>query len=78
MENEDVLGMWGPDEHKMNPWKALGQLTLALSLFSGFTYLIAKYHITSPAIKREYPYDGLVKELGGANAANPEAPELDD
>lgn len=57
--------MWGPDVHQIPPYEALKQFTFAFSLFGGimlFSYLVTP---TKPVVPREYPFDGLVKELGG-------------
>jgi len=78
MEEEDRLGMWGPDVHNIGPGRALLQMTIAFSLVGAFGYVIYNHHLTSPAAPRSYPYGGLVKELGGVNAANVEEPEIDE
>jgi len=58
--------MWGPDTPPVPPHKALFQLSLAISAFVGFGFL-CKYTLIPerPTVPREYPYSGLVRELGG-------------
>ncbi|TFK33244.1 hypothetical protein BDQ12DRAFT_707398 [Crucibulum laeve] len=67
-EQEEVLSMWGPDipPGDITPQAALRQLALAFAGFAAFGLLV-KYVLLPepPAVRREYPYDGLVKELGG-------------
>jgi NADH dehydrogenase (ubiquinone) 1 beta subcomplex subunit 8 len=78
LEEEDRLGMWGPDIHKTTPFSALMQLSLALSLVGGFAYILSVTRPESPVAKRDYPYNGLEKELGGHGGARAEQPVLDD
>jgi hypothetical protein len=58
--------MWGPDVSRIPPQKALYQLSLAALGFISFGFF-CKYALVpdKPAVPREYPYGGLVKELGG-------------
>ncbi|WOO80110.1 uncharacterized protein LOC62_03G003621 [Vanrija pseudolonga] len=77
-EEEDVLGMWGPDVHKISPGRALAQIGIAASLIAAFGYLIYQTAPESPVARREYPYDGLSKELGGWSKARVEEPEVDE
>lgn len=58
--------MWGPDVPNVDPKVALRHFTIVASGFVTFA-LMCKYLLTPemPAIRREYPFDGLVKELGG-------------
>lgn len=58
--------MWGPDVSVVPPRTALFQFTLAASAFIGFGFL-CKFALLPerPTVPREYPYSGLVKELGG-------------
>ncbi|PCH42191.1 hypothetical protein WOLCODRAFT_137755 [Wolfiporia cocos MD-104 SS10] len=63
---EEMLSMWGPDAPHVPPSTALGHFTiawLAIAGFGAFTY----YNLVPQrlAVPREYPYDGLVVELGG-------------
>ncbi|KAF7727964.1 hypothetical protein EC973_006852 [Apophysomyces ossiformis] len=63
-EEDEILGVWGPDIHTYSPYKALGQLTLFFALVGGFSAFIYKVQPERPAIKRSYPFDGLKEELG--------------
>ncbi|KAL4064411.1 hypothetical protein V8B97DRAFT_2006505 [Scleroderma yunnanense] len=65
-EYDEVLSMWGPDVAHVPPRKALFQFSLAVSAFVGFGFL-CKYALVPdrPTVPREYPYSGLVRELGG-------------
>lgn len=58
--------MWGPDVSVVPPRTALFQFVLAASAFVGFGFF-CKYALVPerPTVPREYPYSGLVKELGG-------------
>jgi NADH dehydrogenase (ubiquinone) 1 beta subcomplex subunit 8 len=60
--------MWGPDipPAGLTPESALRQLLGALAGFAALGLFIKYYGIPErPAVPREFPYDGLVKELGG-------------
>ncbi|WVO16148.1 hypothetical protein L204_103818 [Cryptococcus depauperatus] len=71
-ESEDVLGMWGPDVHKTSWQSALFQLTTAFSLIGVVAYVLIENRPERPAIARDYPYNGLERELGGVNVARKE------
>ncbi|KAF7773252.1 hypothetical protein Agabi119p4_5419 [Agaricus bisporus var. burnettii] len=79
-EQEEVLSMWGPDipPAGLTGESALRQLLGALAGFAVLGVYIKYFGIPDrPAVPREFPYDGLVKELGGVEAikANPERVE---
>jgi len=65
-ENEDILGMWGPDAAPLPPNVALRWFSIAVATFVSFGF-VTKYALVAdrPAIPREYPFSGLVTELGG-------------
>jgi NADH dehydrogenase (ubiquinone) 1 beta subcomplex subunit 8 len=65
-EHEEMYSMWGPDIPHVNPATALRQFTIAVSGFVAFG-LLCNYALVPdrPAVPRQYPFDGLVKELGG-------------
>ncbi|KAG6853976.1 hypothetical protein C0991_011838 [Blastosporella zonata] len=77
-EQEEVLGMWGPDIPPVAPSTAAGHFFIAVTAFVSFGFLV-RYGLLQepPAIRREYPYGGLVTELGGldANKARAESVE---
>lgn len=65
-EQEEVLSMWGPDIPPIPPQDALRQLLIVFAGFATFGFVVKKYLVPDPpAIRREYPYSGLVRELGG-------------
>ena len=58
--------MWGPDAPVVPPNEALRHFTYACLGFVGFGLFVRFFLVPErPAVPREYPYDGLVKELGG-------------
>jgi NADH dehydrogenase (ubiquinone) 1 beta subcomplex subunit 8 len=61
-----MYSMWGPDIPHVNPATALRHFTIAVSGFVAFG-LLCNYVLVPdrPAVPRQYPFDGLVKELGG-------------
>ena len=65
-EREEMYSMWGPDIPHVAPATALRHFAIAVSGFVAFG-LLCKYALVPerPAVPRQYPYDGLVKELGG-------------
>ncbi|TFK20706.1 hypothetical protein FA15DRAFT_599232 [Coprinopsis marcescibilis] len=65
-EQEEVLSMWGPDVPSIDPNVALQRFLIAASIFVAFGFTV-KYALTPdpPATRREYPYNGLITELGG-------------
>ena len=58
--------MWGPDAAPLPPNVALRWFSIAVAGFVSFGFL-AKYALVAdrPAVPREYPFSGLVTELGG-------------
>jgi NADH dehydrogenase (ubiquinone) 1 beta subcomplex subunit 8 len=58
--------MWGPDAAPLPPNVALRWFSIAVAGFVSFGF-VAKYALVAdrPAIPREYPFSGLVTELGG-------------
>jgi NADH dehydrogenase (ubiquinone) 1 beta subcomplex subunit 8 len=65
-EQDEVLSMWGPDIPPLSPYKALAQFSIAVVGFVGFGFLVKEVFTPDvPAVRREYPYSGLVTELGG-------------
>jgi NADH dehydrogenase (ubiquinone) 1 beta subcomplex subunit 8 len=65
-EHEEKYSMWGPDIPHVDPATALRHFTIAASGFVAFG-LLCNYALVPerPAIPRQFPFDGLVKELGG-------------
>ncbi len=64
----DYMDMWAPDHyHQISDKFALGQLLTffgILGAFAGFVY-ISDIWPDRPAMPRDYPYNGLYKDLGG-------------
>lgn len=61
--------MWGPDIPHVAPATALRHFTIAVSGLVGFGLLCSYVLVPErPAVPRQYPFDGLVKELGGMEA----------
>lgn len=64
-EKDELYSMWGPDPPKMPPRTAFFQFSVAAAVFGSI--MLTAYALTPdiPAVPRTYPYEGLVKELGG-------------
>jgi NADH dehydrogenase (ubiquinone) 1 beta subcomplex subunit 8 len=57
--------MWGPDPPVVPPPIALRQFTFVALGFISFGFLVKTALVPDiPAVRREYPYSGLVTELG--------------
>ena len=57
--------MWGPDVPVVPPQIALRWFSIAVLGFVSLGVLCNYAHPVIPAIRREYPFDGLSSELGG-------------
>lgn len=57
--------MWSPDPPTVEPSSAVRQFALAFLGISGIAFWVYKSVPDRPAIPREYPYNGLIEELGG-------------
>ncbi|KAK0500423.1 hypothetical protein EDD18DRAFT_1149937 [Armillaria luteobubalina] len=68
-EQDELYSMWGPDIPTIAPHIALRHFTYAVISFVSFGFVV-KYALTPemPAIRRQYPFGGLVTELGGLDA----------
>ncbi|KAF5367527.1 hypothetical protein D9758_003608 [Tetrapyrgos nigripes] len=67
-DHDELLSMWGPDipPPGVTPSMALRHFLLAALAFSGIFYLTKTALTPEPFFtRRDYPYDGLTKELGG-------------
>ncbi|KIL67527.1 hypothetical protein M378DRAFT_159340 [Amanita muscaria Koide BX008] len=65
-EQDEVLSVWGPDPAPLPIAEARKQFILAALGFVGVGFFIKEYLTPEPpAVRRQYPFDGLVKELGG-------------
>ncbi|KAH9838272.1 uncharacterized protein C8Q71DRAFT_806993 [Rhodofomes roseus] len=65
-ERDEILSMWGPDAPTVPPSTALRHFIIAFSGIAAFG-VFCKYTLVParPAVPREYPFSGLVTELGG-------------
>ncbi|RXK36922.1 hypothetical protein M231_05824 [Tremella mesenterica] len=77
-EEEDRLGMWGPDVHRISGGSALMQLGLAFSLIGLFAYGLSITRPQRPVAQRTYSYGGLAVELGGNAIARAEEDGMDE
>ena len=57
--------MWSPDPPPIEPSRALRQFSVAVLGIVALGYAIYRNVPERTAIPREYPYSGLVRELGG-------------
>ena len=57
--------MWGPDPPNIPERRALFQFGVAAAVFGGIMLFAYKAIPERQAVPRQYPYEGLVKELGG-------------
>ncbi|KAF8532197.1 hypothetical protein JB92DRAFT_2845425 [Gautieria morchelliformis] len=79
-EEDDGLNMWTPDPPPVEPSTALRQFSITALCIAAFGYVIYVNVPERTSIPREYPYSGLVKELGGLeeNKAIPEGEAEED
>ncbi|KAF7327675.1 hypothetical protein MKEN_00346900 [Mycena kentingensis (nom. inval.)] len=71
--HEELNSMWGPDIPVIPPKRALRQFLVAFGgIFSAALFMKTFLVPEAPVIRREYPYNGLERELGG-HKANPES-----
>ena len=67
-EQDEALNMFSPDVPPVPPAVALRQFGYAVLGFAGFFTLLNYVKPDPPMLRRVYPHDGLVKELGGLEA----------
>ncbi|KAK7463532.1 hypothetical protein VKT23_006880 [Stygiomarasmius scandens] len=70
-DQDELLSMWGPDipPRGVTPSMALRHFALAALAFSGIYFVVKTALTPEPHFtRRDYPYDGLSKELGGLDA----------
>jgi NADH dehydrogenase (ubiquinone) 1 beta subcomplex subunit 8 len=60
-----VLDMFSADLPKVKPQRAMGQLAVVALMLATLGVVLYKVTPESPVVPREYPFSGLVKELGG-------------
>ena len=71
-EEEDALSMWSPDQHRVEASRAAIGIVTMLALVAGFSYYVTIHRPQRKAVARNYPYNGLEKELGGYSQAREE------
>ncbi|KAH9928286.1 uncharacterized protein B0H18DRAFT_953990 [Fomitopsis serialis] len=80
-DRDEILSMWGLDAPVVPPSTALRHFIIAFSGIAAFG-VFCKYALVParPAVPREYPFSGLVTELGGLedNKAREETGEEDE
>ena len=65
-EYEELYSMWGPDIPPIEPHIALRRFGYAVLAFVSFGFLVKTALVPDmPAVRRQYPFTGLVTELGG-------------
>ncbi|KAK1924256.1 hypothetical protein DB88DRAFT_489608 [Papiliotrema laurentii] len=64
-EEADMLNVWAPDLHKHSGPRAAAGILFMLSLMGAFAYGLSYTVPEIPVVRREYPFNGLEKELGG-------------
>ncbi|EGG06461.1 uncharacterized protein MELLADRAFT_86651 [Melampsora larici-populina 98AG31] len=62
---EEMMGIWAPDVHRISVSHALLNLAIAFSTLGGIMTAAAYVAPKSPVVPREFPYNGLTQELGG-------------
>ncbi|CAE6449221.1 unnamed protein product [Rhizoctonia solani] len=67
-EQYEILSLWAPDVFNISRGNALKQFSIAVVVFLSFTVAVKASVPERPAVPRNYPYDGLVAELGGLDA----------
>ncbi|KAF8312506.1 Ndufb8, NADH dehydrogenase 19kDa subunit [Clavulina sp. PMI_390] len=79
-EEQEVLSVWSYDHYAMSGGEAVKQLSVAVAVFAVVIYGLTTLTPEMPAIRRQYPYSGLVRELGGIeeNKAREESIEGDE
>ena len=67
-EQDEALNMFSPDVPPVPPAVALRQFSYAVLGFAVFFTIVNYVKPDPPMLRRVYPHDGLVKELGGLEA----------
>lgn len=64
-EQEEIVSMWGPDAPHVPPERAARNFGIAVAVFTTLALIAKAGTPARPSAPREYPYSGLVTELGG-------------
>ncbi|KAL5485824.1 hypothetical protein ACEPAI_6866 [Sanghuangporus weigelae] len=77
---DELYSMWGPDPPKVPARQAFFHFSLAVAAFGGIMLFAYEATPERKAVPRQYPFDGLVNDLGGLeeNKARPESLEGED
>ncbi|KAI1796854.1 hypothetical protein LXA43DRAFT_969460 [Ganoderma leucocontextum] len=67
-EQEEIVSMWGPDVPVVPPQTAARWFSIAVLGFVGLGVIVNYAPFEIPAVRREYPFSGLVSELGSLEA----------
>ncbi|POV97362.1 hypothetical protein PSTT_15094 [Puccinia striiformis] len=62
---EEMMGMWAPDVHRISVSTALKGMAVAFSGVGAILLAAGYMAPSSPVVPRTFPYDGLSRELGG-------------
>lgn len=63
-EEHEVLSVWSYDHYAMSGGEAVKQLSVAVAVFGLLLTAIYAAKPEVPMVRREYPYSGLIRELG--------------
>jgi len=77
-EQDEALNMFSPDVPPVPPAVALRQFGYTVLGFAGLFTLLNYVKPDPPMLRRVYPHDGLVKELGGLEANKARTGSLED
>ncbi|KAA1070518.1 hypothetical protein PGT21_014637 [Puccinia graminis f. sp. tritici] len=62
---EEMMGIWAPDVHRISVPSALINLAVAFTGLGVILVSAAYMAPSSPVVPRTFPFDGLTRELGG-------------
>jgi len=79
-EEHEALSVWSYDHYPMSGGEAVKQLSVAVAVFCVLLGAIYAARPEIPAIRRQYPFSGLIRELGDIeeNKAREQSIEGDD
>ena len=69
--------MWGPDAPVVPPRRALNEFIFAWMVFGGIAAACWAFGPDAPMVARDYPFNGLERELGGNKVCPPAVYILD-
>jgi len=77
-EQDEALNMFSPDVPPVPPAVALRQFGYAVLIFVGFCTILNYVKPDPPMLRRVYPHDGLLKDIGGLEANKARTESLED